>query len=98
MKQHKSRVKIGRLQQSIERLYEKTHNMGFRPGQTQTSLYSHRIRLEAWDFGFKKDRDCTICVGKTKALSSFAVTAKLVCAFIFAYADCWFSLAAQFLF
>ena len=28
---------------------------------------------------------------KTKALISFAVTAKLICAFVFANADCWFS-------
>ena len=35
-------------------------------------------------------------VAKTKALISFAVTAKLICAFVFAYADCWFShVAAQ---
>ena len=34
---------------------------------------------------------CTILVAKTKALISFAVTAKLICAFVFAYADCWFS-------
>ena len=34
---------------------------------------------------------CTIRVAKTKALISFAVTAKLICAFVFAYADCWFS-------
>ena len=27
-------------------------------------------------------------------LISFAVTAKLICAFVFAYADCWFSHAA----
>ena len=32
-----------------------------------------------------------ICVAKTKALISFAVTAKLICAFVFAYVDCWFS-------
>ena len=31
---------------------------------------------------------------KTKALISFAVTAKLICDFVFAYADCWFSHAA----
>ena len=30
-----------------------------------------------------------IRVSKTKALISFAVSAKLVCAFDFAYADCW---------
>ena len=28
---------------------------------------------------------------KTKALISFAVTTKLICAFVFAYAKCWFS-------
>ena len=33
-------------------------------------------------------------VAKTKALISFAVHAKLICVFVFAYADCWFSLAA----
>ena len=41
-------------------------------------------------------------VAKTKALISFAVTAnpaKLICAFVFAYAKCWFSLdAAHFTF
>ena len=30
-------------------------------------------------------------VAKTKALISFAVTSKLICVFVFAYADCWFS-------
>ena len=38
-----------------------------------------------------KKRDCTLCVAKTKALISCAVTAQLICAFVFAYADCWFS-------
>ena len=33
----------------------------------------------------------TIGAAKTKALISFAVTAKLICAFVFAYAKCWFS-------
>ena len=35
---------------------------------------------------------------KTKALISFVVTAKLICAFGFAYADCWFSHDAAHLF
>ena len=35
-------------------------------------------------------RDCTIRVAKTKALISFAVTAKLICVFVFAYAKWWF--------
>ena len=36
-------------------------------------------------------------VAKTKALISFAVTAKLICAFVFAYAQCWFYHAAAHL-
>ena len=35
--------------------------------------------------------DCTIDVAKTKALISFAVTAKLICVFGFAYAKSRFS-------
>ena len=35
--------------------------------------------------------DSTIRVAKTKALISFAVTAKLICVFVFAYAKRWFS-------
>ena len=31
-------------------------------------------------------------MAKTKELINFAVTAKLICVFVFAYADCWFSL------
>ena len=38
---------------------------------------------------FEKKRKCSVRVAKTKALISFAVTAKLICAFVFAYADCW---------
>ena len=60
-------------------------NLGFRPGPTQTGMYSRSSRLETGNFEFKKKRDCTIRVAKTKALISFAVTAKLVCAFVFAY-------------
>ena len=36
---------------------------------------------------------------KTKVLISFAVTVKLICTFVFANADCWFShAAAQFVY
>ena len=34
-----------------------------------------------------------MCVAKIKALISCAVTAQLICAFVFAYADCLFSFA-----
>ena len=50
-----------------------------------------------WNFGFRKKRNCTIRVAKTKALISFAVTVKPICAFVFAYADCWFSHEASFM-
>ena len=35
--------------------------------------------------------DCTIRIAKTKGLISFAVTAKLICVFVFAYAKSRFS-------
>ena len=35
--------------------------------------------------------DCIIYAAKTKALISYAVTAKLICVFVFAYAERWFS-------
>ena len=60
---------------------------------TNRAVQSQKM-LETGNFGFRKWRNCTIRVAKTKALISFAVTAKLICAFIFTYADCWFSHAA----
>ena len=35
------------IMQRYEPVHVKTNNMGFRPGSTQTGLYSHRSRLEA---------------------------------------------------
>ena len=55
---------------------------------TNRSVYSQKI---ARSLKFRKKRNCTIRVAKTKALISFAVTAKLICAFVFAFADCLFS-------
>ena len=72
----------------------------FRTGPTQIELYKHRRWLEDGNFGFKKKRNCTIRVAKTKALISFTVTkisftvtTNLICVFVFAYANCWFSQA-----
>ena len=61
---------------------------GFWPGLTQTRLYSYWRWQEARNSVFRKKRDCTIQV-KTKELISFAVTAKLICVFVFAYAKHW---------
>ena len=41
---------------------------------------------------------CTILVAKTKELISFTVTEKLVCVFVFAYANYWFSHDAAHIF
>ena len=38
--------------------------------------------------------DGAILVAKTKALIRCAVNAQLICVFVFAHADCWFSGAA----
>ena len=35
--------------------------------------------------------DCTIRIAKTKALIGFAVTAKVICVFVFEYVKRWFS-------
>ena len=70
---------------------QKTCLQGFRPGPTQIGLGNHRRWLEARNFGTS-----TIHVAKTKALISCAVTAQLICGFVFAYAKIRFShVAAQ---
>ena len=35
------------------------------------------------NFGFNKKSHCTVCIAKTKALISCAVTAQLFCIFVF---------------
>ena len=85
------------LQMIYEPSCEKANNLGARPGPTQTGLYRHRNRLEDWSFGFLKKRDCTIYGAKAKALISCAITAQLICVFVFAYACCWFSYVAAYL-
>ena len=37
-----------------ESRYEKTNNVVFRTGPTQTELYEHRKSLEADSFGYRK--------------------------------------------
>ena len=38
----------------FEHVREKNQQFGFRPGPTQTGLYSHRRWLEAGNVGFRK--------------------------------------------
>ena len=75
-----------------ELLCEKTGLRGFRPGLTQTDRPVQLQKMvRSLNFGIRKKRKCIICVAKTKALISFAVTAKLICAFVFASAKIRFS-------
>ena len=53
------------------------------------------VQLQKIDRGlkfriYKVEGLYSLC-SETKALISFAVTAKLICIFVFAYAKCWFS-------
>ena len=88
-------MQLQRLARVLHLIYEprseKTGPRGFPTGPTQTGQYNYRRCLEILNFGFRKKRDCTIRVAKTKALISFAVTAKLICVFVFAYAKIRFS-------
>ena len=69
----------------------------FEPRHEKTNdLVSNQVRHKpgctATEDGYMLEkRYCIIRVAKTKALISFAVTAKLICVFVFAYAKCWFS-------
>ena len=47
-------------------------------------------RFENYLSKILKKRNCTIHVAKTKALISCAVSAHLICSFVFAYACCFF--------
>ena len=71
---------------------EKTNNVDsdmvwYNPGCTATG---DGYRLEVLYLG-RRGSVLYIQVAKTKALISFAVTAKLICVFVLAYAKCWFS-------
>ena len=63
-----------------------------RPVESQKQARSLTFRI-------KKKKDSTIRAAKTKALISCAVTcavtAQLICGFVFAYANCWFSRAVD---
>ena len=68
---------------------EKTNNLVPTRSDTNQVVQSQKM-FEAGNFGFRKLRNCTIRVAKTKAL-----TAKLICSFVFAQAFCWLSYAVS---
>ena len=55
-----------------------------RPVQAQKSARSLKFRI-------KEEEELYFPSSENKGGISFAVTAKLICVFVFAYADCWFS-------
>ena len=64
----------------FEPVHEKNNNLEFGPGLTNRAVQPQ-----------KQPRSLKFqCVAKTKKLISCAVTAQLICVFVFAYADCWF--------
>ena len=63
---------------------------------TNCSVQSQKM-VRGWKFWIKKVEELFYPSSVTKVLISFTVTAELICAFVFAYADCWFShVAAHF--
>ena len=70
-------------------VFEVSCQVRHKPGCTATE---DGQRLEISDLG-SYERDCTIYVAKSKALISFAVTAKVICVFVFAYAKTWFKVS-----
>ena len=70
----------------IEAASLENQQYGFRTGPTQTNLYSHKRWLEAG----KVHYPCCEHKGADQ-LRSYCEADKLICAFVFAYADCWFS-------
>ena len=53
---------------------------------TNWTVQPKKMDKEAWNFGFRKLRDCTIYLVKTKVLIGCAVTVQLMCVFVFAFA------------
>ena len=62
------------------------------PNRLDTNQAVHAQKMARdWKFRIKKVEALLYPIAKTKALISFTVTAKLICAFVFAYATCYFS-------
>ena len=82
---------MGIIKATNESSCEKTNNVVFEQVRHKLSCTSTEQcqMLEILDIG--RRGIVLISVAKTKALISFAVTAKLICAFGFANADCCFS-------
>ena len=56
---------------------------------TNQAVQSQKM-VRGWKLDLESRGIFYLC-SETKALISFAITGKLICAFVFTYADCWFS-------
>ena len=57
---------------------------------TNPVVQSQKV-ARGWKFWFEKVKELYYLCSENKGVISFTVTTKLICAFVFAYADCWFS-------
>ena len=76
---------------SFESSHEKSKKFGSRPGLNTLPAYTVIKADQKLEIRIEEEKGFAISVSKTKALISFAVTMKVVCAFVFAYLDLWFS-------
>ena len=83
-------IKSFETELKYEPRHEKTNVLVSHTSNTNQALQLHKM-ARGLKFWIRKYRNCTIYVAKTKALISFAVTAKLICVFVFAYTKCLFS-------
>ena len=62
---------------------------------TNQAVQSHRM-VRGWKFWIEKVEELYYPSSENKADDQLRSIAKLICAFVFAYADCWFPLAAAY--
>ena len=69
-----------------EPVHEKTNNLGSTRSNTNRAVQLQKM-ARGWTFWIKKVEELYYPCSEKKALISFAVTAKLIFAFVFTYAD-----------
>ena len=80
-----NQLKMSRCMRKKKRFLTRTDTN--QPVQSQKKVKSFKFQIH-------EEEGFTICVAKTKALISCAVTVQLICAFVFTYANCYFSFVA----
>ena len=78
-------------------MHENQHS-GFQTRSDTNQAVQSQKQARSLNVWILEEGSCSICAAITKALISFTVTAKLICAFVFANANCWFSHAVALMF